>query len=43
MKLQKYSYAEVEGATFGDLDKPDLYYEFYPDTYKGKRGNVEDI
>ncbi|GIY73726.1 trafficking protein particle complex subunit 12 [Caerostris extrusa] len=40
VKLQHYSYAEVEGAAFGDLDKPDLYYEYYPDIYKGKRGTM---
>ncbi|GBM05104.1 Trafficking protein particle complex subunit 12 [Araneus ventricosus] len=40
VKLQHYSYAEIEGAAFGDLDKPDLYYEFYPDVYKGKRGTM---
>ncbi|GFR21939.1 trafficking protein particle complex subunit 12 [Trichonephila clavata] len=40
VKLHHFSYAEVEGAAFGDLDKPDLYYEFYPDVYKGKRGTM---
>ncbi|KAH6923324.1 hypothetical protein HPB50_027291 [Hyalomma asiaticum] len=40
VKLRKFAYAEVEGDAFGDLDKPDLFYEFYPDTYPGKRGSM---
>ncbi|XP_035212657.1 trafficking protein particle complex subunit 12-like [Stegodyphus dumicola] len=40
VKLRKFSYAEVESAAFGDLDKPDLYYEYYPDLFKGKRGTM---
>lgn len=39
-KQRKFAYAEVEGDAFGDLDKPDLFYEFYPDTYPGKRGSM---
>lgn len=40
IKLKKFSLAEVESAAFGDFEKPDLYYEFYPDIYKGKRGTM---
>lgn len=40
VKLKKFSLAEVESAAFGDFEKPDLYYEFYPDVYKGKRGTM---
>uniref|UniRef100_A0A131YW63 D alanyl d alanine carboxypeptidase protein n=1 Tax=Rhipicephalus appendiculatus TaxID=34631 RepID=A0A131YW63_RHIAP len=40
VKLRKFAYAEVEGDAFGDLDKPDLFYEFYPDTYPDKRGSM---
>ena len=38
IKLRQYSAAESEVAAFGSLDQPDLYYEFYPDTYAGRRG-----
>ncbi|KAH8031447.1 hypothetical protein HPB51_017219 [Rhipicephalus microplus] len=41
VKLRKFAYAEVEGDAFGDLDKPDLFYEFYPDTYPGKRASMK--
>ena len=30
VKLKQFSTVEVESETFGDLDKPDLYHEFYP-------------
>lgn len=40
VRLQKYSFAEVEIESFGDLDRPDLYYEFYPDVYKGRKGSM---
>ncbi|XP_054710767.1 trafficking protein particle complex subunit 12-like [Uloborus diversus] len=40
VKLRKFSLAEIESAAFGDLDRPDLYYEFYPDLYEGKRGSM---
>ncbi|KAH7973393.1 hypothetical protein HPB49_000661 [Dermacentor silvarum] len=40
VKQRKFAYAEVEGDAFGDLDKPDLFYEFYPDTYPDKRGSM---
>lgn len=29
---------ELDG--FGDFDKPDLFFEFYPDTYPGRRGSM---
>jgi len=29
VKLKQYSMVEVEAEAFGDLDRPDLYYEFY--------------
>lgn len=40
IKLRKFAFAEVESAAFSDLDKPDIYYEFYPDTYPGKKGSM---
>ena len=38
MKLRQFSVAEVEAEAFGDLDRPDLYFQFYPDMYGGRRG-----
>ena len=33
-----YSTAEAELEAFGNFDQPDLYYEYYPDTYPGRKG-----
>ena len=38
VKLRQFSVAEVEAEAFGDLDRPDLYFQFYPDMYGGRRG-----
>ena len=38
VKLRLCSQAESELQAFGSLDKPDLYYEFYPDVFHGRRG-----
>ena len=35
VKLKQFSMVEVESETFGDLDKADLYHEFYPPTQRG--------
>ena len=40
MKLRRYSLAEVECEQFGQLDAPDLYFEFYPELYGGRRGSM---
>ncbi|XP_022243568.1 trafficking protein particle complex subunit 12-like isoform X2 [Limulus polyphemus] len=40
VKLRKFAFAEVEAEAFGDLDNPDLYYQFYPDTYRGRKGSM---
>ena len=40
MKLRIYNQCESELAAFGNLDNPDLYYEFYPDSYPGRRGKL---
>ncbi|XP_015909857.2 trafficking protein particle complex subunit 12 isoform X1 [Parasteatoda tepidariorum] len=40
IKLRKFSLAEVESAVFGVMDKPDLYYEFYPEIYRGRKGSM---
>ncbi|GAB6033487.1 hypothetical protein CHUAL_013372 [Chamberlinius hualienensis] len=39
-KLRLFNMAEAEGEPFGDLDKPDLYYDFYPDSYGGRKGSM---
>jgi len=33
-----FSSAEAELNAFKDFDAPDLYYQFYPDLYQGKKG-----
>ena len=38
VKLRQFSAAESEGEAFGDLDRPDLYYQYYPTTYPGRQG-----
>ncbi|XP_070556829.1 trafficking protein particle complex subunit 12-like [Ptychodera flava] len=40
MKLRLFSTVEVEIEAFGNLDKPDLFYEFYTEMYPGKRGSM---
>ena len=40
MKLKQFSNAEVEAEAFGDLDKPDLYYDYYPEVYHERRGSM---
>ncbi|XP_078681131.1 uncharacterized protein LOC144916034 isoform X2 [Branchiostoma floridae x Branchiostoma belcheri] len=40
VRLRMFSTAEAELEAFSGLDQPDLYYEFYPDTYKGRRGTM---
>lgn len=39
-KLQMFSTAEVELEAFGNFNQPDLYYEFYPATYPGRKGSM---
>ncbi|XP_068608565.1 trafficking protein particle complex subunit 12 [Brachionichthys hirsutus] len=39
-KLNLFQNAELEFEPFGDLDQPDLYYEFYPNAYPGRRGSM---
>ena len=38
MKLRMYNVAESEVVAFKNFDTPDIYYEFYPQVYTGKRG-----
>jgi hypothetical protein len=40
MKLRSFSLAEVESEPFGDLDRPDLYFQFYPELYGGRMGSM---
>lgn len=37
-KLNLFQNAELEFEPFGQLDQPDLYYEFFPTVYPGRRG-----
>ena len=40
VKLKQFSMVEVEAEAFGDLDKPDLYYQFYPEAFPGRSGSM---
>ncbi|XP_048453063.1 trafficking protein particle complex subunit 12-like [Rhincodon typus] len=40
MKLSLFQNAETEFEPFGNLDQPDLYYEYYPHVYPGRRGSM---
>ncbi|KAK5609309.1 hypothetical protein CRENBAI_012381 [Crenichthys baileyi] len=39
-KLNLFQNAELECEPFGNLDQPDLYYEYYPTVYPGRRGSM---
>ncbi|XP_056151745.1 trafficking protein particle complex subunit 12 [Lampris incognitus] len=39
-KLTLFPSAEAEMEPFGNLDQPDLYYEYYPIAYPGRRGSM---
>ncbi|KAK7869569.1 hypothetical protein R5R35_003362 [Gryllus longicercus] len=40
VKLRSFSLAEVESEPFGNLDQPDLYFQFYPELYGGRMGSM---
>ncbi|XP_071484435.1 trafficking protein particle complex subunit 12-like [Diadema antillarum] len=40
MKLQQFTVAEQELEPFGNMDKPDLFFEYYPDLYPGRKGSI---
>nr|XP_036286185.1 trafficking protein particle complex subunit 12 [Pipistrellus kuhlii] len=40
VKLGLFQSAEREFEPFGSLDQPDLYYEYYPQLYPGRRGSM---
>lgn len=37
-RLAMYSSANMEMELFGNLDTPDLCYEYYPEMYRGRKG-----
>uniref|UniRef100_A0A3Q2ZXC4 Trafficking protein particle complex subunit 12 n=1 Tax=Kryptolebias marmoratus TaxID=37003 RepID=A0A3Q2ZXC4_KRYMA len=39
-KLNLFQNAELEFEPFGNLEQPDLYYEYYPHIYPGRRGSM---
>ncbi|XP_068136449.1 trafficking protein particle complex subunit 12 isoform X2 [Hyperolius riggenbachi] len=40
VKLGLFQNAEMEFEAFKNLDQPDLYYEYYPHVYPGRRGSM---
>ncbi|KAM4043574.1 trafficking protein particle complex subunit 12 isoform 1-T2 [Anomaloglossus baeobatrachus] len=40
VKLGLFQNAELEFEPFKNLDQPDLYYEYYPNVYPGRRGSM---
>jgi hypothetical protein len=40
VKLRSFSLAEVEAEPFGDLDRPDLYFQYYPDMHGSRQGTM---
>lgn len=40
MKLKLFTQAEAELEPFGNLDSPDLYYEYYQETFPMQRGSL---
>ncbi|XP_069462132.1 trafficking protein particle complex subunit 12 [Ambystoma mexicanum] len=40
VKLSLFQNAEMEFEPFGSLDQPDLYYEYYPNVYPGRKGSM---
>ena len=40
VKLKLFNIAETEAEHFGELDKPDLFYQYYPELYQGRRGSL---
>ncbi|XP_067099225.1 trafficking protein particle complex subunit 12 isoform X2 [Osmerus mordax] len=41
IKLSLFQNAEIEMEPFGSMDQPDLYYEYYPTVYPGRRASLE--
>lgn len=40
VKTKAFQLAQAEAEPFGDLDKPDLYYQFYPEMFGGRPGSI---
>ncbi|XP_022913760.2 trafficking protein particle complex subunit 12 isoform X2 [Onthophagus taurus] len=40
IKTKEYQVAQAEAEPFGQLDKPDLFYQFYPEMYGGRPGSI---
>ncbi|KAM6137989.1 LOW QUALITY PROTEIN: trafficking protein particle complex subunit 12 [Phoenicopterus ruber ruber] len=40
VKLNLFQNAEMEFEPFGNLDQPDLFYEYYPHVYPGRKGSM---
>eukprot|EP00088_Acartia_fossae_P047014 TRINITY_DN5091_c2_g1_i3.p1 TRINITY_DN5091_c2_g1~~TRINITY_DN5091_c2_g1_i3.p1 ORF type:complete len:1000 (-),score=250.08 TRINITY_DN5091_c2_g1_i3:148-3147(-) len=40
VKLKLFSIAEAEAEPFGDLEKPDVFLQYYPELYGGRRGSL---
>lgn len=40
IKIKSFNLAEREAEVFGDLDNPDLYFQFYPDKFGGRLGSI---
>ncbi|KAK6624570.1 hypothetical protein RUM44_011429 [Polyplax serrata] len=40
IKLRSFRVAHVEAEPFGDLDKPDMFFQFYPELYGGRTGSM---
>lgn len=40
VRLRQFAVAEREAQAWGDLDTADLFFQFYPDLYGGRRGSL---
>ncbi|CAB3362278.1 Hypothetical predicted protein [Cloeon dipterum] len=40
VKLRSFSLADIESEPFGDLERPDLYFQYYPDMYGNRPGTM---
>lgn len=40
VKIKSFTLAQVEAEPFGQLDKPDLFFQFYPEMYGSRPGSI---